>query len=121
MTKSKIKHPIFDGEIVVKINFVEQNKGKWTPKPTWSELSVTCEDGTILQKVRHKTSSFGVKSGDQVSIIWIIPKNDNSPWYYTKQKISGQSLDDESNSAREWKALVEDVNPMSDDEREIFK
>ena len=49
--EGKIKHPIFDGEIGVRVNFIEPNKGRWTPKPTWSELSVTCEDGTILQKI----------------------------------------------------------------------
>ena len=105
--EGKIKHPIFDGEIGVRVNFIEPNKGRWTPKPTWSELSVTCEDGTILQKIRHNTTKFDVKSGDQVSIIWIVPKNNNSPWYYTKQKISERSLDEEEDSDEGEGSLAE--------------
>jgi hypothetical protein len=116
------EHPIINGEEKVKVKSILVNKGKWIPKPNWQELSVEFQDGTILTKVRHKTSNFEVVVGQEVVIVWLVPKNNNSPWYYTKYKAVYNENDKERiEQEKEWKMLIEDVNPMSDDEKDIFK
>ena len=123
-----INHPIFDIQARVQVKSIDINKGKWTPKRDWQELIVEFKDGTILNKVRHKPYNFDVKVGQEIIIIWLVPNNDNSSWYYTKseQTETDNTIINDRDQERleqesEWKMLIEDVNPMSDDEREIFK
>lgn len=81
-----INHPIFDIQARVQVKSIDINKGKWTRKRDWQELIVEFKDGTILNKVRHKPYNFDVKVGQEIIIIWLVPNNDNSSWYYTKSK-----------------------------------
>jgi len=82
------KHPIFHDQARVKVKSIDINKGQWTTASSWQELIVEFENGKILKNVRHQPSRFKVHIGQEITIIWHVPVNNNSPWYYTTNKIS---------------------------------
>ncbi len=84
-SQNPIKHPIFQGKAKVKIKSVDADKGKWIDKSEWQELTVEFEDGTTLKKIRHRSSVFDAIAGQKIVIVWVIPKNDNHPWYYSNR------------------------------------
>ena len=85
----KTIHPVQKSKFAVTVLEIFKDKGLFNKKSHW-ELTVQYKN-LVIEKVRHDTSRFSPNVGDQIYIVWAVPKkNPNRAWYYSNSAINQQ-------------------------------